>query len=178
MWSNNAKSISIQLALLLGQLLILLCSLYYIFYVYVSDIRPDKIANDTFQETNCFIIDKKLNSKRDAYYKYRADFLINYNVSGVQYNRWVSANGLDESFQHSKNNQQKILNQYTTGETYPCFYNPENPETALLIRRYNWASTFPLFIPSVVIVIMLFYILDTITNLLKVFKNRKMNGWQ
>ena len=173
MWSNEARSISIQTVLLIGQLLILIGCIYYIYFIYQTDIRPDKIANDTFNETTCFIIDKKLTTRRDAYYKYRADFLINYNVEGVQYNRWVSANGLDESFKYNKQNQQYLLAQYDTGENYPCYYDPDNPNLSILVQRYNWVSTFPLFIPSVVIMIMLFYLIETMNTLFQNLSKKK-----
>ncbi|HCI80070.1 MAG TPA: hypothetical protein DHW02_10315, partial [Ktedonobacter sp.] len=44
-----------------------------------------------------------------------------------------------------KSGQQAIVDQYTVGKTYPCWYNPANPTQAVLTRQFNW---FVFFIPG------------------------------
>ena len=38
----------------------------------------------------------------------------------------------------NQSSQQAIVDQYTVGKTYPCWYNPANPTQAVLTRQFNW----------------------------------------
>ena len=37
-----------------------------------------------------------------------------------------------------RSSQQAIVDQYSVGKTYPCWYNPTNPTQAVLTRQFNW----------------------------------------
>jgi len=155
-----------RVLLLLGQLVVLIFCIGYIEYVYYTNILPDKNAKDTFQQTDCFILSKRLSTKGRVIHQYRADFLISYTVNDDQYNHWISGNGLDISYSRNREQQETILNDYSIGGNYPCWYSPENPELAILVLRHDWLGTFPLMVPSVVGVITLYYFLKNLFQLL------------
>lgn len=157
MWSRDLTQTGSRITLLIGQFIVLLMCLSYINYVYTGNILPDKQAKETFKQTSCFLVSKKLSNKGRFFHSYRSDFLVSYNVNGVQYSRWVSGNGLDISFAHNQIEQEDILSQFDVGGTYPCYYNPDNPQIAILVLRHTWMSTFPLMLPSVIFVIVLYY---------------------
>jgi len=54
--------------------------------------------------------------------------------------RRYAARGYDafESASSDRANQQAIVDQYTVGKTYPCWYNPARPAQAVLTRQFNW----------------------------------------
>lgn len=54
--------------------------------------------------------------------------------------RRYAAQGYDALGTSSSNqsSQQAIVDQYTVGKTYPCWYNPANPTQAVLTRQFNW----------------------------------------
>lgn len=162
MWSIDLTRTGSRLALLSGQFIILLICIGTIQFIYSGDINPDKRAKETFQETHCFLVSKKLSTRGHFIRTYRADFLINYNVNGVQYNRWVSGNGLDASFTRNQAEQKNILSQYQAGSSYLCHSDPKNPQKTLLILRHNWLSIFPLILPSVITIIVLYYFLKNL----------------
>lgn len=141
---------------------ILLICIFYIKYEYDYHIYPDKLAHDTFQPIACEIIDKKLSLSDDSAPRYRADFLISYQVNDVQYNYWVSGNGFDRSFYRDKAKQDSILNTYQIGKNYSCFVDPKDPQIAILNLRYNWFSTIPLIIPVVIGLIALVFLIKNI----------------
>ncbi len=60
--------------------------------------------------------------------------------------RRYAARGYDalRTFSSNQSSQQAIVDQYTVGKTYPCWYNPANPTQAVLTRQFNW---FVFFIP-------------------------------
>lgn len=160
MWSRFYLSqTGSRVALLLGQFIVIAFCLTYIEIVYFNRILPDKIANETFQPVDCFLVNKKLNTKTVFYKSYRADFLITYNVEGVQYSRWATGNGLDRNFTTNMAEQTTKLGNYNVGQAYTCYYDPQNPEVAVFMLRQNWQSTFPLMVPSVVAIITFYYFL-------------------
>jgi hypothetical protein len=126
------------------------------------NIIPDKEANESYQQTRCFLISKKLMAKGHLIQRYRADFLISYNANGVQYNRWVSGNGLDRSLTKNESEQEDILSQFEVGGTYTCWFNPDSPHQVMLLPRHDWYSIFPLLVPAVVSIITLYYFLKTL----------------
>lgn len=165
MWTRDFEKTGSRVFLLMGQFFVLLFCFLYIDYVYLTNIRPDKLAKETFQETQCFVVNKKLSAKGHLTHKFRADFLISYNVNGVQYNRWVSGNGLDMSFSGNGTEQGDMLAQYEVGNTYPCWYSPDNPQIAVLVMRHSWTSMFPLLVPAVIGAILLYYFLKNLAQL-------------
>ena len=54
----------------------------------------------------------------------------NYRAKGYDYNlsSWDQSHG------------QAIVDQYTVGKTYPCWYDSSNPTRAVLTQQYNWLN--------------------------------------
>ncbi len=50
------------------------------------------------------------------------------------------ASGYDGSDTYTSNRaaQQAIVDRYSIGQSYPCWYNPAHPTQAVLIRQLNW----------------------------------------
>ncbi len=155
-----------KIILFVLQTIILIICICYIEFVYYVNINPDKYVKEKYEESSCQILDKKMSMKGHILHEYRADFLVHYSGAGVQYTRWISGNGLDRSFTTDKVSQQDLLDQFDTGNNYLCWYNPDVPSMVVLILRHNWSSTFPLFIPSVIGIIVAYYILQSIFEFL------------
>ncbi len=54
--------------------------------------------------------------------------------------RSYSANGYDGSntYTSDRDGQQAIVDHYTIGQSYQCWYNPTNPAQAVLVRQPDW----------------------------------------
>ena len=76
---------------------------------------------------------------------YQPDF--QFTVQTTDGHRYT-ARGYDafESASSDRAGQKAIVDQYTVGKTYPCWYNPANPSQAVLTRQFNW---FLFIIPGV-----------------------------
>ncbi len=146
----------------LGQVIVLLICLWYIEFIYDQDIYPDKVVAETFGVADCSLLNKTLTTSGKVIHRYRADFQLVYFVNGKQYQSWTSGNGLDRSATTDLASQQDVLNQYNVGATYSCWYNPAVPQAVVLVQRHSWSSSFPLIIPSVIALIMIFYLLRSI----------------
>ncbi len=61
--------------------------------------------------------------------------------------RIYSAHGYDQLNTSSSDqfSEQAIVDQFTVGQTYPCWYNHAHPSQAVLTRQFDW---FLLFIPG------------------------------
>lgn len=174
MWSRfYLSSTGRQVALMSGQIIALVLCLIYFQYLYKVNISLDKKAATFFQQTDCFIVSKKLNIKSRLIDGYRADFLISYNVNGVQYHHWISGNGLDVSFSLNQGAQEDILTRFDVGGTYPCWFNPEKPHIAFIVKRHNWLSALALIFPSLIGLITLFYFMKNVIELLRKSKRIK-----
>lgn len=164
---NNFSKSGHRVLILLGQFLVLVFCFIYLDFVYLTNIRPDQLAKETFLQTNCFIMSKKLSTKGKFVRRYRADFLINYHANGVQYNRWVSGNGLDMSYSMNSSAEEQMLTNYDNGGNYTCWYNPGNAEMAVLVMRRNWLPVVSLIIPLLAGIVMVLSITRTGLALLR-----------
>lgn len=160
-------------ALLIGQIFALLICIGYFNYFYYINIYPDQQVRENFVPSECLIVSKNLSSKSGFIRKYRANFLVTYNYNGVQYNRWVSGNGLDMSYISNRGEQENLLAQFNEGGTYECWVNPEEPDTSVLVLRQHWLLTTPLILPSVISIIVLYYLLMNASTMLALRRDEK-----
>lgn len=170
MWNMDLSHFGTRVVLFIGQFLFLLVCILYLDFIYITNILPDKRAKETFQQTQCFVISKKLSVRGQLLHKFRSDFLISYNVNGVQYNRWVSGNGLDLSFGRNASDQEDILSKYDVGGTYPCWYDAKNAQVAILVGRTNWISTYPILVPAAAGIIILYFFVKNLFHILRTSK--------
>ncbi len=149
-----------RVLLLLGLFIILTSGFFYLRYINQSSyLLPDKEVKPHYSQTTCRIVSKKLADHRFIVRRYRADFLVSYTVSHIQYRRWVSGNGLDKSYFSDASAQEDILSRYHVGGNYPCYYNPQDPEMAVLVLRHDWGSMFPVIAVSAILLLTFYYFL-------------------
>ncbi|HVY53902.1 MAG TPA: hypothetical protein VHA13_05225 [Gammaproteobacteria bacterium] len=141
-----------------AQVIIFIFCLSYIELVYYNNILPDKLVDDEFTQTSCTVQAKQLATIGHKNIRYRANFLISYLVNDTPYQVWVTGNGLDQAYHHDQEAEAETLNQFDVGGSYPCWYNPNSPQIAVLVLRHDWMSTLPLLIPTVIAIIMFYYI--------------------
>jgi hypothetical protein len=159
--------------LLIGQLVIIVLCILYIEFVYYTNVRPDKYVKENYSTTTCTIVKEQVTIGGRVLHSYRADFYVTYPANGKTYSRWVSGNGLDRSFTTDRASQEAIMHQFAVGQNYPCWFNPNNPQKMVLVQRGNWTTTFPLFIPSVVLLIMGYYFLRNLFGLFGYVRAKK-----
>lgn len=155
--------------LLIGQIVVLFLSIGFIIHYYLHYIYPDKRAKEVFIQTTCTIVEKQLNKLeyKPNKFLYRADFLIQYAVNNTSFTRWVSGNGLSIVFTEDLAPKEDVLSRYTIGESYTCWYDPDNPSIAILVMRHYWFSL-PLIFSSIISIIIFYFFL---TNLLDIISD-------
>lgn len=147
---------------LAAQVIVFILCVAYIQMIYHKNIAPDQRVSDTFTQTQCTLLSKHLAQAGKLTHRYRADFQLRYSVAEKIYQSTASANGLDLSFTSDRTLEENQLNQFQLGRAYPCWVDPNAPQTVVLVQRHNWSSTFQLFIPAVLAIVMLYFIMRTL----------------
>jgi hypothetical protein len=81
---------------------------------------------------------------------YKPEIKIQYEVGGRKYEVWTNA--AIGGFSPDRAAQQAIVDSYRVGATYPCWYDPDRPETAILVRGHAWDAYVVLVVPIVFLV--------------------------
>src|SRR3990167_6442735 len=173
MWTRNLNKTASVTLKLLAQFFILLCLFIYLDYVYLTNMRSDIWAKENFQRTECFVMSKKLSTKGKFYRRFRADFLINYHANGVQYNRWVSGNGLDMTYTGKNASQEKLLSNYENGTNYSCWYDPDNAERVMLVQRSSWFSLHGFILPALAALVTAYYFFRSAWKLAVIMRGKR-----
>src|SRR5262249_57731781 len=107
-------------------------------------------ANHRFVETDCVVLNhrvrqqRQLSDRTDTFY-YAPEVLIRYSVDDREYRVWAYSviqseiAGLEgEAVALVK------LSRFQKGKSYPCWYDPEQPDHAVLFLGYTWYIFRPL----------------------------------
>lgn len=159
---------------MLAEFIFLLVCIIYIDYIYLTKIRPDQRAKLNFVQTDCLIMSKKLSTKGHLLHRYRADFLVSYQAKGAQYTRWVSGNGLDMTYYRSNEQQKKLLSDFKDGNNYICWYNPQNPDVAMLVQRDSWTYWSPFIWPGLAALVAFILAIKNVWYILRLLNRNKI----
>jgi hypothetical protein len=111
-------------------------------------VLPEWRANHLYVEGRCVLLDKRLVEDSSSGYRgarnstYRPEFLIRYTVAGREYqawtyDAWVLALRASTALRWPK---ERVLDSFTVGQEYPCWYDPADPSQVVLVRGYSWFS--------------------------------------
>jgi hypothetical protein len=113
---------------------------------------PELRANRHFLETHCTIVKTAISELRtDDGPAYRPDITIAYEVSGKKF-KTVTYDAA-RMYSSSKANAREIADQFRVGEQYVCWYDPRDPQQAVLVRGYSGWMYLLLLIPASFIII-------------------------
>lgn len=103
-------------------------------------------ASHRFVEAQCTVLDKRVvEHVGHEGPSYRPEFRVRYAVAGKTHELWtyeaakISAPGRAYS--------ERILEEFTVGQQYPCWYDPDDPGSAVLVRGTSWFLYLFLLIP-------------------------------
>lgn len=98
---------------------------------------PEYRANHVFEPAQCVVRDKQLGRKDTAEGPhFRPEIRIEYQVAGETYVVWTY--DIRQAYSADQEKAQAILDQFAVGQKYPCWYDPEDPKVAVLVRGYSW----------------------------------------
>jgi hypothetical protein len=108
----------------------------FVLVAFVVYLRPEYRVNNEFTVTTCTILNKQLIVLQDRNGTvYRPEFHIRYRADGKVYEAHTyNITGETTSGRAPK---EEILERYEIGQSYPCWYDPLHPQTAVLVRGYS-----------------------------------------
>jgi len=115
-------------------------------------IVPQWRANHEFVETTCVVRGKELGRKQgEDGLVYRPEIQIEYTIDGRTY--VTKTYDVCGTYTSSRADTEAILRKFKVGGEYPCWYDPFDPEKAVLARDYHWSAWLVLLVPITFIVI-------------------------
>jgi hypothetical protein len=118
-------------------------------------ILPDWKANNRYLPNTCVVLDRRLaTSMSDPGPEggiprpvYLPEIKIQYEVARRKYEVWTyKAIGM---YEPDRAAQQAIVDSFQVGAIYPCWYDPDRPEKAILVRGHTLAPYVLLLVPIV-----------------------------
>jgi hypothetical protein len=120
-------------------------------------------ANNRYLPNSCVVLDRRLAigtsehvvhvgdaSRTEPRPSYNPEIKIQYEVGGRKYEVWTK--GAIGGSSPDRAAQQAIVDSFRVGATYPCWYDPDRPDRAILVRGYAWAAYAALIVPIVFLV--------------------------
>ncbi len=109
-------------------------------------IFPEFQANRRFVAHTCVVLQKRIAEKpSEDGMSYRPEFLIAYELKGKKYQVWTY--DVAGVYSSGRADKEAVLEQFTVGQEYPCWYAPWNPTTAVLVLGYTWWFWLVLLVP-------------------------------
>ncbi len=115
-------------------------------------IVPEWRVNHGFVEHTCQIIETRVfEVQGEKGPLYRPEIKIEYEVQGVTYSPYTY--DIHHAPRSTRDEAQAIIGGFSPRETCPCWYDPADPGTAVLVRGYQWWIWPALLIPASFVVI-------------------------
>lgn len=121
-----------------------------------TQIVPEWRANRHFRPSTCTVLGKRLGENQHEGTKlFRPEIHIRYEVDEQPHETWtynmsqVQGNGYSSGQEY----QQAILDRFTIGQQYPCWYDPDNHDVAVVFRSRAWVAWSMLVLPVSFIII-------------------------
>ncbi|HEX4131578.1 MAG TPA: DUF3592 domain-containing protein [Pirellulales bacterium] len=107
---------------------------------------PNWRANYSFEPTECTVLDTRVaESAGRGRVVYRPEVRIAYMIDGVDHRIWTYDNVA--MFIHDEAWCRQAIAAFKPGERRTCWYDPQNPERAIVVRGENWFAWLALVVP-------------------------------
>lgn len=107
-------------------------------------------ANDQFVEHTCVIVNKHLTVGHFGAGS-EPRFTIKYTVNGREFQ--ATTYSANDSWGYKRQEAQAILDRFEIGREYPCWYDPKDPATVVLVRGYTSMEYLIAIIPLAVMIV-------------------------
>jgi hypothetical protein len=127
------------------------------FFVVTQLVVPEWRVNNEFVETPCKVIEKRVAKQiTEDGPVYRPDVKIEYEVNGVTHRDWHY--DIHRSYTDGEADAQAACDDFALYDPdkdnrYLCWYDPMNPDTAVLVQGYRWWIWLVLTVPLSFVVI-------------------------
>jgi hypothetical protein len=108
---------------------------------------PEWRVNHGFLRTECTVISKQVHEvQREKGYSYAPQVHVEYQVGNDTHRSW--AYDIHQTSMSTADEAQAALARFEDGRHYPCWYDPADPNYAVLVRGYQWWIWLVFLIPA------------------------------
>jgi hypothetical protein len=130
-----------------GGVVFILIGVVWLVILYNFFIAPDWRLHHDYVECRCVVLDKRLGQQGDEDdATWRPEIHVRYTVDGQQHEVWTY--DFDGAYNSDQGAQQRALAAFTVGQEYALWYDPSNPDRAVLVRNDHpgsyWIAVIPL----------------------------------
>ncbi|MEX0939011.1 MAG: DUF3592 domain-containing protein [Pirellulales bacterium] len=117
-------------------------------YVMLAEwILPEWRANQHFAEAECTVLGTRVGTRQvDNGIQYYPEVWIRYRAQSQQREAWTYK--LAPVYVGDRPAAEALIEGFEVGQTYPCWYDPQNAERAVLVRQYTWWLWLLLVVPA------------------------------
>jgi hypothetical protein len=124
----------------------LLCGVVGLAALVFGMVVPEWRVNHRFVEGHCVVLGKRLGqSQGEDGPVYRPEIHVRYDADGRPREAWTY--DIHGSYTSDRAAQEAILNNFTVGREYPCWYDPRQPDRVVLVRGYHLGTYAILLVP-------------------------------
>lgn len=123
------------------------------FYLLLTQlVLPEWRASHRFVEHTCEILASDIRSDvDDNVTRYWPQLSIRYKVDEKSYEAWTYQ--VSPDYSNDRDESQQIVDQFEIGAEYPCWVDPDDPNTVVLVQSFRWWLWLLLLLPASFIVI-------------------------
>jgi len=108
----------------------------------VTLVIPEWRTEHEFIKHRCLVQDTRIGEVQgEEGTLYRPEIQIEYQIDGETYRTWtydVWTYDSDGGYSAGQEDKQAVLDRFTIGQQYHCWYDPSDPNVAVLVRGYRW----------------------------------------
>jgi hypothetical protein len=107
---------------------------------------PEWRVNQSFRDTECEVLKTRVREAGEgADASFRPEVQIRYEVNDTPYETWTY--DISGVYSADREASEKLARHFVVGQRYPCWYDPQDPATAVLVRGYTWVSWLTFLLP-------------------------------
>ena len=110
--------------------------------LFATLVFPEWRAAHEFVQHKCLVLDKQIGqTQRDDGSVYRPEIRIEYEIDGVTYRQWtydIWSYEADDGYSPGRDDKLAVLDRFSIGQQCDCWYDPADPNVAVLVRGYRW----------------------------------------
>jgi hypothetical protein len=146
---SSAVGTAGEIAFFAGMLMVGIGAILWVLY---SSVVPKWRSYHNYVEVQAEVVDTGVGKwQGPGVTTYRPEILIKYEVDGQAYQEWTY--DTDVTYSGSETDAKEIIHDYAVGDTYRCFYDPNDPRTVRMSSGSKWSFWLLLFVPVSFIVI-------------------------
>ena len=108
---------------------------------------PEWRANRHFVEHQCSVLKTRVASRQGANgLQFRPDILVQYEVDGQTFQTWTY--DVHRVFSGGRDDKQMVIDRFEIAGKHPCWYDPLDPNTVILVKGYSGWMWLLLLLPG------------------------------